>query len=169
MRYLLAVLALAMGFLSPGTARALDPARDALVMLGPARGLEAQIRYLTTTWPEQYAVAVVTAEAPARCGKAEAGTSGSASAVYCTQEVRLTESILVRWLEADPRAPGDGFTIHYWYDVGQRAIEIAPGEDLLVFLAPTHARGVFGCTVLMRASEAALRQVREASRKLEGR
>ena len=43
------------------------------------------------------------------------------------------------------------------------------GEDLLVFLAPTHAQGVYGCTVLRKPNEAALRDLREALRKLEGR
>ncbi len=149
--------------LSPGTTQALDLAREALVMLEPAGGLEAQIRYLTTTWPDQHAIAVVTAEAPARCD------TGSAERVYCTQEFRLNESVLIRWLESDPRAPGGSFAIHYWYDPAAGAVEIGPGEDLLVFLAPTHAQGVYGCTVLRKPSEAALRDLREALRKLEGR
>ena len=141
----------------------LDLAREALVMLGPVGGLEAQIRYLTTTWPDQHAIAVVTAEAPARCD------TGSAERVYCTQEVRLAEAILIRWLESDPRAPGGSFAIHYWYDPAAGAVEIGPGEDLLVFLAPTHAQGVYGCTVLRKPSEPALRDLREALRKLERR
>ena len=149
--------------LSPGTTQALDLAREALVMLGPAGGLEAQVRYLTTTWPNQHAIAVVTAEAPARCD------TGSADKVYCAQIVRLNETVLIRWLEADPQAPGDGFAIHYWFDAGRSAIEIAPGEELLVFLAPTHAQGTFACTVLTRATDAVLRDVREALRTLEGR
>ncbi len=73
--------------LSPGTTQALDLAREALVMLGPARG----------------------------------------------------------------------------------AVAIGPGEDLLVFLAPTHAPGTYGCTVLMRATDAVVRDVREALRTLEAR
>ncbi len=149
--------------LSPGTTQALDLAREALVMLGPAGGLEAQIRYLTTTWPDQHAIAVVTAEAPARCD------TGSAERVYCTQGVRLAEAILIRWLESDPRAPGGSFAIHYWYDPAAGAVEIGSGEDLLVFLAPTHAPGTYGCTVLMRATDAVVRDVREALRTLEGR
>jgi hypothetical protein len=149
--------------LAAGAVRAADPAQDALVMLGPAGDLKAQIRYLTTTWPDQHAIAVVTTEAPARCG------AGSADKVYCTQWVRLNESVLIRWLEADPQAPGDGFAIHYWFDAGRSAIEIAPGEELLVFLAPTHAQGTYACTVLTRTTGAALGQVREALRRLEGR
>ncbi len=149
--------------LSPGTTQALDLAREALVMLGPAGGLEAQIRYLTTTWPNQHAIAVVTAKAPARCD------TGSAGTVYCTQEVRLAEAILIRWLESDPRAPGGSFAIHYWYDPAAGAVEIGPGEDLLVFLAPTHAQGAYACTVLMRATDAVVRDVREALRTLEAR
>ncbi len=149
--------------LSPGTTQALDPAREALVMLGPAGGLEAQIRYLTITWPNQHAIAVVTAKAPARCD------TGSADTVYCTQEVRLNESVLIRWLEADPRAPGGSFAIHYCYGPAAGAVEIGPGEDLLVFLAPTHAQGTYACTVLMRATDAVVRDVREALRTLEVR
>ncbi len=132
-------------------------------MLGPASGLEAQIRYLTTTWPNQHAIAVVTAEAPARCD------TGSAERVYCTQGVRLAEAILIRWLESDPPAPGGSFAIHYWYDSAAGAAEIAPGKDLLVFLAPTHAPGTYSCTVLMRATDAVVRDVREALRALEAR
>ncbi len=149
--------------LSPGTTQALDLAREALVMLGPAGGLEAQIRYLMTTWPDQHAIAVVTAEAPARCD------TGSAERVYCTQEVRLAEAILIRWLESDPQAPGARFAVHYWYGPAQGAVAIGPGEDLLVFLSPTHAQGVYGCTVLRKRSEAVLRDLREALRKLEVR
>ena len=145
----------------PGTTQALDPAREALVMLGPASGLEAQIRYLTTTWPNQHAIAVVTAEAPARCD------TGSAVTVYCTQDVRLSESVLIRWLEASPKAPGARFAIHYWYGPAAGTVQIAPGEDLLVFLAPTHGPGIFGCTALMRATEAVVGDVREVLRTLE--
>ena len=146
-----------------GTTQALDLVREALVTLGPAGGLEAQIRYLTNTWPDQHAIAVVTAEAPARCG------AGSAERIYCTQEVRLGRSILARWLEADPQAPGARFAVHYWYGPAQGTVAIGPGEDLLVFLAPTHAQGAYACTVLMRATDAVVRDVREALRTLEGR
>ncbi len=149
--------------LSPRTTQALDLAREALVMLGPAGGLEAQIGYLTTTWPNQHAIAVVTAEAPARCH------TSSGVTVNCTQDVRLNESVLIRWLEASPQAPGARFAIHYWYGPAAGAVEIAPGEDLLVFLAPTHGPGIYGCTVLMRATDAVVRDVREALRTLERR
>ncbi len=149
--------------LSPGTTQALDPTREALVMLGPAGGLEAQIRYLTTTWPDQHAIAVVTAEAPARCD------AGSAHTVYCTQEIRLNESVLIRWLDASPKTPGARFMVHYWYGPARGAVAIGPGEDLLVFLAPTHGPGIYGCTVLTRATDAMLHEVREALRRLEGR
>ena len=158
----MAVLAVTAALFSPGTTQALDPTREALVMLGPAGGLEAQVRYLTTTWPNQHAIAVVTAEAPAGC-HTRSGT------VYCTQEVRLAEAILIRWLESDPPAPGGSFAIHYWYDSAAGAVEIAPGEDLLVFLAPTHAPGTYSCTVLMRATDAVVHDVREALRTLEAR
>ncbi len=156
-------MAAAIGLSSPAAARALDLTREALVTSGPESGLEAQIRYLTSTWPAQHAIAAVTTEAAARCG------SGSADKVYCTQDVRLAEAILIRWLEADPRAPGGKFAIHYWYSPAAGAVVIGPGEDLLVFLSPTHAQGVYGCTVLMRATDAMVRDVREASRTLEGR
>ncbi len=149
--------------LSPGTTQALDPTREALVMLGPAGGLEAQIRYLTTTWPNQHAIAVVTAEAPVRCH------TGSADKAYCTQEVRLAEAILIRWLDASPQAPGARFVVHYWYGPAQGAVAIGPGEDLLVFLVPTHAQGTYACTVLMRDTDAAVHDVREALRTLEAR
>ncbi len=149
--------------LSPGTTQALDLAREALVMLGPAGGLEAQIRYLMTTWPDQHAIAVVTAEAPARC------YTGSADKVYCTQRVRLNESVLILWLEASPQAPGARFAVHYWYGPAQGAVAIVPGEELLVFLAPTHAQGTYACTVLTRATDAVVRDVRDALRTLEGR
>ncbi len=132
-------------------------------MLGPESGLGAQIRYLTSTWPAQHAIVAVTTEAAARCD------SGSADKVYCTQDVRLAEAILIRWLESDPRAPGESFAIHYWYDPATGAVEIGPGEDLLVFLAPTHAQGTYTCTVLMRATDAVVRDVREALRTLEAR
>jgi hypothetical protein len=157
------VLAVTAALLSPATTQALDPTREALVTLGPAGGLEAQIRYLTTNWPNQHAIAVVTAEAPARCH------TGSADKVYCTQIVRLNESVLIRWLEASPQAPGARFVVHYWYGPAQGAVAIGPGEDLLVFLAPTHAPGTYSCTVLMRATDAVVRDVREALRTLEGR
>ncbi len=93
--------------LSPGTTQALDLAREALVTLGPAGDLKAQIRYLTSTWPDQHAIAVVTTEAPARCGAFSAEKGG------CTQEVRLSGSILVRWLAADPKPPGVRFAVHF--------------------------------------------------------
>jgi hypothetical protein len=157
------VLAVTAALLSPGTTQALDLAREALVMLGPAGGLEAQIRYLTITWPNQHAIAVVTAKAPARCD------TGSAGTVYCTQEVRLNESVLIRWLDASPKAPAARFVVHYWYGPARGAVAIGPGEDLLVFLAPTHAPGTYGCTVLMRATDAVVRDVREALRTLEAR
>ncbi len=149
--------------LSPGTTQALDLAREALVMLGPTGGLEAQIRYLMTTWPDQHAIAVVPAEAPARCD------TGSADKVYCTQRVHLNRSVLILWLEASPQAPGARFAVHYWYGPAQGAVAIGPGEDLLVFLAPTHAPGTYSCTVLMRATDAVVRDVREALRTLEAR
>ena len=66
-------------------------------------------------------------------------------------------------------AGGGGFAIHYWYDPAAGTVEIGPGEDLLVFLSPTHAQGVYGCTVLRKPSEAALRDLRKVLRKLEGR
>ena len=163
MRCLAALLAIAIGLASPAAAGTLDLTREALVTSGPASGLEAQIRYLTSTWPAQHIIAVVTTEAAARCD------SGSADKVYCTQDVRLAEAILIRWLESDPRAPGGRFAIHYWYDPTTGAVDIGPGADLLVFLAPTHAQRTYTCTVLMRATDAVLRDVREASRTLEGR
>lgn len=169
MRYLTVLLAVAIGLSSPSAARALDLTREALVTSGPESGLEAQIRYLTSTWPAQHVIAVVTAAGPARCGQAEADAPATSRKVYCTQDVRLAEAILIRWLESDPRAPGGSFAIHYWYDPGHDAVEIGAGEDLLVFLAPTHAQGTYACTVLMRATEAALHEVREALRRLEGR
>ena len=169
MRTLLPVLVLAAGLLPSLAARALDQARDASVMLGPAGGIEDQVRYLTTTWPEQHVIAVVTAAGPARCGEAEAGAPATPGKVFCTQNVRLAEAILVRWFAADPKEPDDSFAIHYWYDRARGATEIHPGEDLLVFLAPTHGQGVYGCTVLMRATDAVVRDVREALRILEGR
>ncbi len=49
------------GLSSPAAPRALNLTRDALVTLGPESGLEAQIRYLTSTRSAQHAVAVVTA------------------------------------------------------------------------------------------------------------
>ncbi len=162
-------MAAAAGLLPPSTADALDLTRDALITSGPESGLEAQIRYLTSTWPTQHVIAVVTAAGPARCFRAESGAPATPGKVYCTQEVRLAEAILIRWLESDPRAPGGSFAIHYWYGPAAGAVEIGPGEDLLVFLAPTHAQGVYGCTVLRKPSEAALRDLREALRKLEGR
>ncbi len=149
--------------LSPGTARVLDSERDVLVMLGPTGDLKAQLRYVTSTWPNQHAIAVVTAEAPARCH------TGSGITVYCTQEVRLNESVLIRWLDASPQAPGARFAIHYWYGPAAGAVAIGPGEDLLVFLGPTHGPGIYGCTVLMRATDAVVRDLREALRTLEGR
>jgi hypothetical protein len=160
---LAAALATAAGLSAPTAAGTLDLTREALVMLGPESGLRVQIRYLTSTWPAQHVIAAVTTEAAARCG------TGSADKVYCTQDVRLAEAILIRWLESDPRAPGERFAIHYWYDPARGAAEIGPGADLLVFLAPTHAQGTYTCTVLMRATDAVLRDVREASRMLEGR
>ncbi len=166
MRYLTVLLAVAIGLSSPSAARALDLTREALVTSGPESGLEAQIRYLTSTWPAQHVIAVVTAAGPARCGQAEADAPATSRKVYCTQEVRLAEAILIRWLEADPRAPGGSFAIHYWYGPAAGAVEIGPGEDLLVFLAPTHAQGAYACTVLMRATDAVVRDVREALRTL---
>ncbi len=168
MRYLAVLLAVAIGLSSASAARALDLTREALVTSGPESGLEAQIRYLTSTWPAQHVIAVVTAAGPARCGQAEAEADAPATSrkVYCTQEVRLAETILIRWLEADPRAPGGSFAIHNWHGPAAGAVEIGPGEDLLVFLAPTHAQGVYGCTVLMRATDAVVRDVREALRTL---
>ncbi len=118
---LAAALATAAGLSSPTAVRALDLTREALVTSGPESGLEAQIRYLTSTWPAQHVIAVVATEAAARCG------SGSADKVYCTQEVRLAEAILIRWLEADPRAPGASFAIHNWYHPAAGAVEIGPG------------------------------------------
>ena len=162
MRYLAAILGVTAALLSPATTQALDPAREALVMLGPAGGLEAQVRYLTTTWPNQHAIAVVTTEASAGCHT-------RSGAVYCTQEVRLAKAILIRWLDASPRAPGARFVVHYWYGPAQGAVAIGPGEDLLVFLGPTHGPGIYGCTVLMRATDAVVRDVREALRALEAR
>ena len=161
MRYLAAILGVTAALLSPATTQALDPTREALIMLGPAGGLEAQVRYLTSTWPDQHAIAVVTTEASASCD------TGSAERVYCTQGVRLAEAILIRWLESDPPAPGGSFAIHYWYDSAAGTVVIAPGEDLLVFLAPTHGPGIFGCTVLMRATDVVVRDVREVLRTLE--
>ncbi len=73
MRYLAVLLAAAIGLSSPSAARALDLTREAMVTSGPESGLDAQIRYLTSTWPAQHVIAVVTAAGPARCFRAESG------------------------------------------------------------------------------------------------
>jgi hypothetical protein len=73
-----------------------------LVTVGPAGTLEEQITYLRSTWPDQFAIAVVEAIRAPSCQAKEDGTT------TCGARVRPRELILVRWLSSSPPAPGAG-------------------------------------------------------------
>ena len=152
--------AIALFLIWPGNARGAQGTPGVLVMLGPTSDLRKQIEYLASTWPRQHAIAVVRAGARPKCK-----SQPSNGTVYCWLTVRPDALILVKWLTADPRPPGDRFTIHYWYRRGQSRMEVKRGDRLLVFLAPTHGQGIYGCTVVMRAAPDKVRAVRRLLRR----
>jgi len=151
--------AIALSLISSGNAQGAHEAPGMLVMLGPRHDLQKQIDYLTSTWPRQHAIAVVRAVARPMCR-----SQPSNGKTYCQLNVRPNSLILVKWLAVDPRAPGDHFTIHYWYRRGQNRFQVTKGDRLLVFLAPTHGQGIYGGTVMMRAAADKVSAVRQLLR-----
>lgn len=152
--------AIALSLIPSGNARGAQGTPGVLVMLGPTSDLGKQIEYLASTWPRQHAIAVVRAEARPKCR-----SQASNGSVYCWLKVRPDALILVKWLAADPRAPGDRFTMHYWYRRGQSGMDVRRGDRLLVFLAPTHGKGIYSCTIMMRAAPHKVSAVRRHLRR----
>lgn len=155
-------LGLGLGLLGPTAAR---PQADHVLRLSPGDDLADHIAYLRSTWPTQFAIAVVEAADSPVCNTPDPRPGVSGNVTYCWLRVRTAEPILVRWLHADPMAPGDEITIHYWYDKNRDDMGINAGERLLVLLAPTHFQGVFSCTLLMSANAERVNAVRRAIRK----
>jgi hypothetical protein len=135
-----------------------------VLRLSPGNDLASHIAYLRSTWPNQFAIAVVEATESPICNTPDPRPELSGKHTYCWLKVRSADPILVRWLYADPMAPGDEITIHYWYDKHRDDMEIKPGEPLLVLLAPTHFQGVYSCTLLLSASPERVKEVRRAVR-----
>ena len=154
---------LGLGLFGPTAAH---PQADHVLRLSPGNDLASHITYLRSTWPNQFAIAVVEAAEAAVCNTPDPKPelSRSNEHTYCWLKVRSADPILVRWLYADPMAPGDEMTIHYWYDKHREDMKIKPGERLLVLLAPTHFQSVYSCTLLMSANPERVKKVRCAIR-----
>lgn len=140
-----------------GFAYAQEAAPNQIVSVGPSGPLTRQVEYLKTTWPDQFAIAVVEALRSPKCD-----TSDKTTTRYCWLDVRPTDLIFIRWLNKSPPAPADRFTIHFWYQGNASPIAIGQGDQLVVFLAPTHGRGTFATTVLMRSDDEVTNSVRSA-------
>jgi hypothetical protein len=134
-----------------------ERAPDQIVTVGPSGPLTRQVEYLKNTWPDQFAIAVVEALRAPKCDTPDKTTTR-----YCWLDVRPTDLIFIRWLNKSPPAPADRFTIHFWYQGTASQIVIGQGDQLVVFLAPTHGRGTFAATVLMRSDDEITSSVRSA-------
>lgn len=152
---------LGLGLLGPTAAR---PQADHVLRLSPGNDVADHIAYLRSTWPTQFAIAVVEASDSPVCNTPDPRPGVSGNVTYCWLRVQTADPILVRWLHADPMPPGDEITIHYWYDKNREDMGIDAGERLLVLLAPTHFQGVFSCTLLMSANARRVNDVRRAIR-----
>jgi hypothetical protein len=139
-----------------------EPNQDGLVVLGPKGPLEAQLRYLMNSWPSQFAIAVVKAAKAPNCDTPEKGPAVSGNTTYCWLEVRPVDWIMVKWLNNSPRAPGDAFTIHYWFPKDDKAIDVQGRKELIIFLTPTHGQDIYGTTTIIVASDANRESVRKA-------
>ncbi len=152
---------LGLGLLGPTAAR---PQADHVLRLSPGNDLSDDIAYLRSTWPNQFAIAVVEAADSPVCNTPDPRPGVSGNVTYCWLKARTADPIFVRWLQGDPMAPGDEITIHYWYDKDRDDMGINIHERLLVLLAPTRFQGVFSCTLLMSASPERVNDVRRAIR-----
>jgi len=133
-----------------------------LVTRGPATSLADQLRYLRATWPDQHAVAVVTAAVDPTCR----GTRGAAGATLRDCEIRVVprEYLAVRWLSGSPPGPAARFLLTYGSPPQAAPFSIRIGTDLLALLAPTPDRGILAATVLAPATDELVERVREALR-----
>ena len=131
---------------------------EGLVTFGPADTIKSHIAKLQETWPQQHAVAIVESVEEPRCGD-PAGDSGETT--YCWVDVKLTGLLHARWLNDSPRAPGNEFTIHYWYP-DEKPFNVKQSSELLVFLAPTHGQGIYSSTALLFATPDAVAATRSA-------
>lgn len=143
-----------------------EPGSENLVTLGPKGPLDAQLRYLMSTWPDQFAVTVVATTKSPTCNTPEKGPAVSGNTTYCWLEVRPVDLIMVKWLNNSPRAPGDAFTIHYWFPKDDKVIDIKEGKNLIVFLVPTHGQGIYGVTTIIPGTEEDRQSVRKTLREI---
>lgn len=129
------------------------PEHVALSSLNPQRTVREQIKYMRKNWRDQFAVAVVETAGEAKKAADAKGTA------YWNQEVTPVEMIFVRWLDPDPRAPGNRFQIHYWTrpEKGERELKVK--ERRLVFLAPARAQGIFATEMILPADKKMIEKV----------
>lgn len=127
----------------------------ALSSINPHRTVLQQIRYMRKNWRDQFAVAVVETTGEAKKAAESKGTT------YWNQEVMPVELIFVRWLDADPRAPGNRFHIHYWTRPKKGEKELKAKEQRIVFMAPARAQGVLATEMILPADKKMIEKVRK--------
>jgi len=137
-----------------------------LVIFGPSDTLKNHVEKIQSTWPYSFAIAVVVGLNDPVCNTPEKGVAMSGNVTYCNLQVRVDDSIFVKWLVGDPTAPIDDYMIHYWYHK-DKVFNINKGERILVFLSPTHGQGVFSPTMILRATNENISEVREVLRGMD--
>ena len=133
-----------------------------LVSLGPTAGVEAHIEYVQSTWPSNFAIALVHPTEEPDCSAPTTEVNG-AGTTYCWVEVRADELLAGSWnhLEAAKGATPAEFRLHYWYPSDETR-HWKSGQQLLVFLAPTHSYTVYVGTAILEATEEVVIEIRNA-------
>ncbi len=144
------------------------PPSEQLVTIGPDGPIKEQVRYLVSTWPDKFAVAVVEASEESECHRIPKGPVNSGRITYCSVRVTPIELIVARWPDRSPQTWGDPFVMNYWFPREDRPqdtvrFQVAKGDRLVALLAPTRTdKPIYSCDFLAHATEPLLATVRQA-------
>jgi hypothetical protein len=144
------------------------PPSDQIVILGPDGPIKEQVRYLMSTWPDKFAIAVVEAVEEPQCHRVPKGPVDSGRITYCSVRVKPVELIVARWQDRPPQAWGDPFEMNYWFPREDKPqdttrFEVSKGNRLVALLAPTRTdKPIYSCDYLAHATESLVDSVRQA-------
>ena len=81
--------------------------------------------------------------------------------------MKLTDTLLVRWLDTEKKAPSSAFLMFYFGFVSKTENRVKPGESYLVTLVPTGDQGSFATTTLRKATIENVNEVRRALKEMK--
>ena len=127
---------------------------DKLVTFGPSTSVENHIQTVKQT------IALVTGIEDPKCVTYPKGPVTSGDTTYCNLQVQMDEVLSDAFIVSN-----DKFFIHYWYPK-DKVFGIKKGERLVVFLMLTHRKNIFSADMILRATDKAVAETKEALKKM---